>query len=393
MCFSSNHLGSLGFYRDRVAAESGEAQQASLLEPTEPSAAAVAFSDVHIASSCLQKALRRGELNIAWAAARYLLHADPERLWRRLCVVAFEDFGLVDLSVTARVVAVAASKAFRIVQGEERVLGHLIGLLCGLPKDRRLDDLYALGVGVLADSARQTIVAANPLSAIVAPLVHETSRLIARCERTVPRRSFRSISPDACERALGAMAKRGLVDDGLFELCAKGVRLSRCLLPVLLPLAIEATEAAGGLGEVVEQDLPAVPLIFGVPAYAIDGFTRGGRAILARLGSDEPRLKQLLAQLPASARLDVLHHLLFFAEGGRCNVLISDSLSQALYCEAVACGARLPHEAATAAVALMAELLPSVHARRAAYMAGLPGATASALTAITPDPTHKEHLS
>ena len=36
------------------------------------------FSDVHIASSCLQKALRRGELSFAFAAAQFLLRRDPE---------------------------------------------------------------------------------------------------------------------------------------------------------------------------------------------------------------------------------------------------------------------------------------------------------------------------
>ena len=60
------------------------------------------FPDVHIASSCLQKALRRGELSLRWRRRASLLRHDPERLWRRLCVCAFEEFGLVDLGVTAR---------------------------------------------------------------------------------------------------------------------------------------------------------------------------------------------------------------------------------------------------------------------------------------------------
>src|ERR1700690_1619158 len=142
MCSSTYHLASLGFYRERMAKELGER---TALEPL----AVPLFPDVHLTSSCLQKALRRGDVSVAVTAARLLLHLEPERLWRRLCVCAFEVFGLVDLSLTARVVAVAQSRAFRALHGEERVLVHLVERLCALPKDRRLDDLYAIGLAVL----------------------------------------------------------------------------------------------------------------------------------------------------------------------------------------------------------------------------------------------------
>jgi hypothetical protein len=321
------------------------------------------FADVHLASSCLQKSLRRGEEGFARAAARMLLHRDPERLWRRLCVCAFEDFGLADLSVTARVVAVASAKAFRQVNGEDRVLRHLLSLLCALTKDRRLDDLYGVAAAIYVEPAKRAALA-NRADRHIGPLVHAAYRLIVTCERTIPRRGFRAVSPEACDRELDAFARRGLGDGALIELCSKGVRLSRCLLPLLLPLAIEATEAFGGLGDPKEQSFATAPLIGGVPGYAIDGFTRAGRAVLAELGREEPRVKELLAPLPAARRLDVLHHLMFFAEGSRCSPLIGDPLAQALLEEAVACGARLPQPRAAAAVALMEELLPQVHALR-----------------------------
>ena len=114
---SPSLLRSLGFYRACVGKEITEAvSESSLGQPYAP------FPDVYIASSCLQKALRRGDVFFAWGAARYLLRHDEPRLWRRLAVCAFEDFGIVDLTVTARVVAVCASPAFRLAQGRERVL-------------------------------------------------------------------------------------------------------------------------------------------------------------------------------------------------------------------------------------------------------------------------------
>ena len=351
MCSSLYHLAPLSFYRDCVAT----ALARDVADTTTPDCNV----DIHIASSCLQKALRRGEFVFALSAARLLLRQDPERLWRRLCVCAFEDFGLSDLSVTARVVGVAANRGFRLVQGEARVLAHLIDLLCATAKDRRLDDLYALGAAVLADGGRLKVIERAQPS--IAPLVHDASRLMATCERPVPRRTFRAVSSEASVRALARMASDGLVDAGLFELCAKGVRLSRCLLPLLLPPAIAATEALGGLGTAAPVPIPAVPLIGGVPAYAVDGFTRVGRAVLARLFAQETSLQTLLAGVPAAKRLAVLHHLLFVAEGSLCTPVIRDVLSDALKSEAIACAGGLTRDAVAAGVELIGELLPRLH--------------------------------
>ena len=357
MCSSSYHVASLGFYRELVTKETGAAPDVSQMRgaatgraepgfsPWRPSradedlrvvssgparriaAGTIQFGDVHVASSCLQKALRRADEAVAFAAARYLLTTDEPRLWRRLVVCAFEDFGLCDLNVTARVVAMAGSKNLRLVLGQERVLATLIGQLCALPEDRRLDDLYVLGAGLFAakraslrdptdDGAQQQACA----------LMNEATRLIGRCEQPVPHRSFRSLSTSACERELTQMVREGLADAGLFELCLNGARLSRCLLPVLLPLAIAASEATGGLGDAAALALPAAPTLAGVPAYAFDGFTRTGRSILGNLAKHQAGLAPMLSGPSLGAGIDVLHHLLFFAEEARCNLLRSDGL-------------------------------------------------------------------
>ena len=358
---SPSLLRSLGFYRACVGQEITEAaSEASLGQPYAP------FPDIYIASSCLQKALRRGDTFYAWGAARYLLRYDEPRLWRRLAVCAFEDFGIVDLTVTARVVAACASPAFRLAQGRERVLEYLIALLCGLAKDRRLDDLYSLANASFGNGGRFKSLDGDVLGEAIATLVHEAARLVGICERAVPKRSFRTISLSSCERALEGMARRGLLPGGLLELCDKGVRASRCLLPLLLPLALEATRGVAEVGTVLQHRLPKVPLVRGVPAYAYDGFTRGGRAVLSKLALHEPRLAPLVEALAASARVDVLHHLLFFAEGGRVDRLLTDPLSRGLNIYAVALGARLPQPEADQAVELMERCLPTIHALRGA---------------------------
>ncbi|MBS0472138.1 MAG: hypothetical protein JSR60_13775 [Proteobacteria bacterium] len=356
MCFSSHQLAPLDHYRDRVAA-------AIEVRGTWADRDARDLRDVHIASSCLQKALRRADREHAQAAAAMLLQQDPERLWRRLCVCAFEDFGQSDLHVTAEVVAVVAGRNFRKTQGEARILRYLIDRLCETPKDRRLDDLYAIAAALIAEPKRHPDIArmGGSLSETVVPLVLDTRKLLVTCERPVPRRSFRALVLDACERALDDMAGRGLADAALVELCWQGARLSKCLLPVLLPLGIAATEACGGLGEVFAEPAAEVPSVGDIPGYAIDGFTRSGRMALTKLAAQEPRLQAILTGIPRADRLDVLHHMLFFVEGGRCASWHRDELSDALWCEALACGTRMPIFEARAALAVFVEHLPALH--------------------------------
>jgi len=53
------------------------------------------------AMSLLQKAIRRGRRDLALRAAATLLHASPERLWRRLGCIALEHIGVGDLGAIA----------------------------------------------------------------------------------------------------------------------------------------------------------------------------------------------------------------------------------------------------------------------------------------------------
>src|SRR5437763_12998469 len=79
-----------------------------------------------IAMSLLQKALRRGRKNLACRAAATLLIGAPDKLWRRLGCIAFEDVGLSDLDTVALVTAAMAGKRFRAELGGEWAVGSLL---------------------------------------------------------------------------------------------------------------------------------------------------------------------------------------------------------------------------------------------------------------------------
>jgi replication-associated recombination protein RarA len=95
-----------------------------------------------IAMSLLQKAIRRGHEPLALRAAATLLRISPERLWRRLGCVGFEDVGLGHLETVSVVTAALAGKRFRAsIGGEWRVSSFLVTRMAHATKCRAADDL------------------------------------------------------------------------------------------------------------------------------------------------------------------------------------------------------------------------------------------------------------
>ena len=70
-----------------------------------------------VAMSLMQKAIRRGREDLALRAAATLLRDSPDRLWRRLCVTAFEDIGVADFDTVSLVMAGLTGKHWRSKNG------------------------------------------------------------------------------------------------------------------------------------------------------------------------------------------------------------------------------------------------------------------------------------
>jgi len=95
-----------------------------------------------LAMSLLQKAIRRGRVDWALRAAATLFRISPDRVWRRLCITAYEDIGVGDFDTVAIVTAAMAGKRFRAdLGGEWPVAAHLIQRMCRTVKCRAADDL------------------------------------------------------------------------------------------------------------------------------------------------------------------------------------------------------------------------------------------------------------
>jgi hypothetical protein len=332
------------------------------------------LTDAFLATACLQKALRRADRAYAHGAARALLAIDPPRLWRRLVIVACEDFGLSDLVLTAQIIAAASNGAWRKLSGgDEFILSYLIDRLLGCPRDRRVDELYMMGVMLSRFGNSDTALQQLGASQNVTEILRQAVTLVLRCEVLVPYKGVRSVLAKECDAALARMVHRGWADHGLLETCMQGRRTSQCLLPVLLPLLKAATEHAGGQTSIVTRTAPETRDINGIPSYAIDGYTRPGRVALLTLSRHDRRLAKLLSPLPtAKARMDALVNLLFVVEGGVCTQELSDQLYEELKSFSLGCWTGLPAASLAEGLAIMADAIPALNDIRETVSGDLP---------------------
>ncbi len=106
-----NSLEVLSIYRDQLARHIAERDCAPDVQPL----AISPFSTM----SLLQKSVRRGREGFALRAAAIPLVNDPNRLWRRCGVIAFEDVGLASIDTIGLVTAALGGKRMRATLGGE----------------------------------------------------------------------------------------------------------------------------------------------------------------------------------------------------------------------------------------------------------------------------------
>ena len=70
-----------------------------------------------VAMSAMQKAIRRGREDLALSAAATLLRDAPEKLWRRIGCVAYEDVGVASLDAVGLATVALAGKQVRAALG------------------------------------------------------------------------------------------------------------------------------------------------------------------------------------------------------------------------------------------------------------------------------------
>jgi hypothetical protein len=277
------------------------------------------INDPWVATSALQKAIRRGDHDVAFRATRLLIGIDPRRLWRRLVVIALEDVGVGDIDLAVEVLAVSGRSSWREANGGDlNVTLEYVRRLCSAPKSRDACDLLVIAdlhpayqrhretffdlfqtelAAIVVDQAKGIVE-----RTIAAWYVGGTDRFPAL--KLMPRPGSMATLLPLFDRA-GAEA---------VEASRLGATRTREGFSISLPIIGELT--AGRQTVAVDENHSSLGLIGGWPSEAFDMHTRAGqRAMSAYVRRSRPMQDLLLEYLPPAKHAEFLGHLVFRLEG------------------------------------------------------------------------------
>ncbi|MEP9373858.1 hypothetical protein [Mesorhizobium sp. KR1-2] len=277
--------------------------------------------DPWLATSALQKAIRRGHETVALEASSFLLDGHADRFWRRLVVIALEDIGIGDLNAVRDTMLAATRKGWRAEHGGDWVVAsRLVQRLCATPKSRDACELL-----VAADlhprwAAQRTAfldLTQHQLSDIVAdPARHLVERTLASWLIVGTRRFPAFALPEVAGSfpALLDVYRHLGASEQVLEVARLGSTRTQEGHPLTLPLVWLA--ASVGPVTVSPEELFEPALIRGWPDYAFDMHCRLGRRALALFAERCTVLRVLMDRhLPADAHSDFIGHLVFRIEG------------------------------------------------------------------------------
>jgi hypothetical protein len=331
---------------------------------------------VWIAASVVQKAIRRGEEAWALSAAATLLIENPHKLWRRLACIAVEDVGLADVCAVGGMVGMMSGKRMRAALGGEwPVASWLVQRLAQTHKSRATDDLLMTTQllpsleaerGRLAELSNQhlrlILLGTDSLHVRALALLYLAGTAGKPVAYLKPRRGGPALAFDVLDE-LGTPFT-------VLELAREGYRVSR--EPLWLLMALLASEQPDlGREREIDDELPTETMAGTAPSWAIDSFTREGKATINRfLNGVSPYNKWLQTHVQRSQQRTVTARALFHVEGGLLRKRCLSPLNVELRATNEMKCLGLPAELAGEAMRLLRDDLPILNAIRAQIMEG-----------------------
>ena len=275
--------------------------------------------DPWVASSLLQKAIRRADVNLAERAAFTLTRHRGQGIWRRLIAIAFEDVGVGSVDALIQTTKACTSAAWRLwVGGDELALRLVVRLLAEAPKDRSPDHLICAAHDHPTMEADRCEVGAMSLAQRIA--------LVADAGSPLPKRAIaawyasgvewgeeRRIGRGDLSALMSAFRDLGVPSDLVSATHVAAMR-TREPIVVMTPLIWLVSEEAGG-HHVTDCPVPPTTTIREVPAYALDKHTALGKAAIHRFSRECPAVRSVLtAHVPEYRANDAACMAAFYAD-------------------------------------------------------------------------------
>jgi hypothetical protein len=291
--------------------------------------------DPWIASSLLQKSIRRGDADMAVHAALTLFRMRPGGIWRRFMVIAFEDVGAASVDALLVAVRAAIDLGWRAnVGSDERVIASVARLLAEAPKDRSADHLICSSrsyppweearrmAGSRSIMRRLDLVAENeqPLH-VRAIAAWYSSGIEWDDERRVGKGDLSGLT--AVFRSIGVPEELAM---------ATRYAATRTCEPITIMVPLIWLEAfRDGHPAVVDCPVPPSPAIRGVPLYALDMHTAIGKTAIHQFARENQAVRETLAEyVPEFRTQDAACMAAFYADAAPVSRRLDWSQSAAL---------------------------------------------------------------
>ncbi len=268
-----------------------------------------------IAASLLQKAVRRGLAPLAMAAANTLLAVSPERVWKRLVVIAIEDVGVGGIETVYQTIATACERSRLSKRRDPR---HLVALLAYRlamsTKCRACDDLFLV--------ANEDPSLAPDRMELAAVTDADRYRVVLH-ESSVQRRALAALQlltrggKRTYDDVFFAITEAG-APHTLSNICRRAFSLTREPFTALLPMLWQpyGDQITSRRNDV----LPPEALVGGIPGWALDQFSRPGLAALSQFRRKDCSTTRWLQNHVSPLHRDrVLRHGVFRVESGLCS--------------------------------------------------------------------------
>jgi len=281
------------------------------------------LNDKWIATSSLQKSIRRGDVALALDAAKALRSLDMDMLRRRVQTTLVEDVAPLDVD------ALSAILTARLIPGQ---IDAALEVLAQAPKERTPDYLVAM----LQFSPRLTLVRhelgkaddQTLLKTVLDPQLDLATRALAAwyAGGTVQLPGSNLLRRYGNSGALFETYRGAGLPTALVDGCQKVLGTQRNALPLIYPLVFQAMSQDRTL-RVEDRHIPPARTCNGIPLYALGGHTRLGKAAIRAWIEGNDHLQRASRMLVDPARSCAAAELaVFFVESS----VISPAVSWAL---------------------------------------------------------------
>jgi len=280
-----------------------------------------------LASSGLQKAIRRGLPDTAKVMAETLRRVDPDYFWRRGRVIVLEDIGVANLPLTAAFLWVAGKVQWRRRVATDRAwMQWFVDQMANSVKDRSADDLNLVGTADPTFAPHARAIAFSSAHEQHQTLAHSTSlrEQVAAVQALSGRYPVDQLIGGTDTKIPGSMD--GLCDalrdilgvPAIVELIVRAGR--RQYTPFHLTLPLVWSLAATSPVVCVRARSLETPFCGAWPTPALDIHTASGKKAIAYHAKACGELRDFLeTHLPEPQRRNALGAAIFRAEGVMCD--------------------------------------------------------------------------